>query len=74
MYFDGWPTIKKSDLLKLLAEVPDDADIYITMKVISATRAAQASIQRGAQDVHLCLAGSKVTEQNTVCLVAYCAE
>lgn len=66
------PTIKKARLIQLLADLPDDADIFIYTKMQSVAQAVEAAKKSGTDDVFLCLAGNSVPEANGVSLVAYC--
>lgn len=72
--FTTSPIIKKSQLLKLLADLPDDANIYVFTKMASADRAVAAAKTTGGDDVQFCLANHTMGEANGVSLVAYCGE
>lgn len=65
-------TATKAQLLALLQDVPDDAEIYIMATKVSIDKAVEAASRTVEKDVFLRIARSNVLrEANGVSLIAY---
>ncbi len=66
-----YPTVTKAQLLKLLADQPDEAEVFVHMKIADAVKAIESAKAGSHDELFLPLRDERITEARGISLVAY---